>query len=334
MDPEENVDPLRTEDNLFDVLNDDFSEDEEDDIVLTDDKSFDEFDEEESDDDEDDEDDAASFLDDDEEDEEQDEDDQEFNEKELESLNKKLGTDFKSVEDLKKSFNTKEEQSDKEKEEAEYDTLTNKISLFDRYIGMDNETLIRNQLLSQATQDKKDINDQDVLDEIEETIEGLKDLKQLDSSAELLRSNLQNQKDKTAIAVTKIENKWTEAENAVAKKNVDDLQNALSEIYVQKEFMGVTVTKKDIQEVYEDIRTQNFFKGVNQNQEMIAQFALFVKFKDEISKATKRPTHSDRTKNAFETLIGSDQRGRRSITQAKGSASSGSADENLTGFLK
>jgi len=46
------------------------------------------------------------------------------------------------------------------------------------------------------------------------------------------------------------------------------------------------------------------------------------------------PTHSDKTKSAFETLAGGGRSQQRSITQANGSASSGNAVDNVLAFIK
>ena len=330
MATEENNNALDTESNLFDTIENDSDYHEEDDgEIYEQEKSFDEYEEEESDDEEDD--DEEDLFDDNSND---DDDSDEFNEKELEVLNKKLGTDFKTVEDLKKSFNAKDEETEQEKEDAEYKRLINNVGLYDRYIGMNNESLIREQLLSEASNAKLDITDSDVIDEIEEKIQGLIDLKTLDSMADTLRSNLQNQKEKTEGSIQKIEDKRNLTEKEISRKNTDDLQNAFTDIFVAGKFLGLDVTKEDIHEAYESVRTNKFFDSVNGNQEMIAKFAMFVKYEKEISKLSNKPTHSDKVKDEFNFLSGNDRKQRRSITQAKGSASSGSSKDDLQAFLK
>lgn len=329
-------DPLNTEGNLFKTLADGSNDEWEEDDAIEQEKSFDEFEEDYDNDsnDDDNEDDEKTLFNTKNEEDDSEEDDSDLTEKDLEIFNKKLGTDFKNVDELKKSFNAKDEESESQKEETEYKILSNKIVLFEKYIGMSNEDLIRNQMLSEASASKKDIEDQEVIDEIEEKIEALKDLDTLDGYAETLRSNLQTQKDKTQTSIEKIENKKIESENAIAKKNNDNLQNALAEVYNQKQFMGVNVSKEDLLDVYENIKTNKFFESVNGNQEMIAKLALFVKYEKEISKVANRPTHSDKTKDAFNFLTDNSKKTRRSIAQATGSASSGNADENLNAWLK
>lgn len=335
---------LDTESNLFDTIDNgtDYDTDSDDDIrtEFQLERSFEEFEENDDDDqgpEEDDENDDLFGNDDDGgEDDDDNDDDQstEFNEKELEVLNKKLGTDFKSVEDLKKSFNAKDQETEQQKEDAEHKRLSNNVGLFERYIAMDNESLIREQLLSEASNAKRDITDPDVIEEIEEKIEGLKDLKTLDSMADTLRSNLKNQMEKTQSSIQQIDDKRILSQQEIARKNTDDLQNAFTDIFTQGKFLGMDVTKQDIQDAYESVRTNKFFESVNGNQEMIAKFAMFVKYEKEISKLSNKPTHSDKVKDEFNFLAENAGKQRRSITQANGSASSGNAKDDLLAFLK
>jgi hypothetical protein len=334
LDPEENMflaeqngnasyeDDDDNEDLSFDensLMTDSFEDDDEDDL---------------EDDDDEDEDEENNTIFDDEDDEDDDEDDDDFTDQELEDFNKKLGTNFTSVEELKNSFNKKDQESAEEKERAEYTLLTNRVNLYDQYIGLSNESLIKNQLISQAKANNKDINSQDVLDEIDDKIESLRELDQLDTMADTLRSNLQNQRDKTQASVDKIDQSKVEKENQVARNNVAGLQSALSTIFEKGDFMGITVSKEDINEVYSDIRNNKFFTTVNQSQEMIAKLAMFIKYEKEISKLVSAPTHSDKTKTAFEFLSNNGQGKARSLQNAKGTASSTSARENTMNFLK
>lgn len=321
---------LDTESNLFEIIENgsDFENDDNHDMSeFKLDESLEEDDEQEEEEEEEDDDDLFEEND-------NDDDSTDFDEKEIEILNKKLGTDFKSAEELKKSLGAKDLESEQQKEEAEYKKLTNNVALYDKYIALDNESLIREQLLSEASNAKKDITDPDVIEEIEEKIQGLIDLKILDSTANTLRSNLENQKEKTEISIQKIDEKRTLSEQEVKRKNTEDLQNAFTDIYAGGKFLGMDVTKEDIQDAYESVRTNKFFDSVNGNQEMIAKFALFVKYEKQISKLSNKPTHSDKVKDEFTFLAGNAGKQRRSITQANGSASSGSAKDDLMAFLK
>lgn len=337
---------INTEDNLFNVIGQEGS-DENDSLIVDDENDFlsneiGEFEDQENDDliseDE-----MPSFLDqyEDEEEEEEEndeeeneEDDSDLTEAELNAFNKKLGTDFKSVDDLKKSFNKEETESEEKKEAVLYDNLKEKVFLYDKYINMDNESLIRSQLMSEAQNKKLDINDPEVIDSVEEKLEGLKDLEQLDSMAETLRANLLSQKDKVETQVTSIDKKREDSEKATVAKNREDLEVALSNIFVNKTFYGAEVKKEDVLEVFKDITTGKFHDRVNSNQEMIAQFAMFVKFKDVISKRANMPTQSDNTKREFSILKQEQGKNSRSVVNAKGTSASGNPSDNLRAFIK
>lgn len=337
---------INTEDNLFNVIGQEGS-DENDSLIVDDENDFlsneiEEFEDQENDDliseNE-----MPSFLDqyEDEEEEEEEndeeeneEDDSDLTEAELNAFNKKLGTDFKSVDDLKKSFNKEETESEEKKEAVLYDNLKEKVFLYDKYINMDNESLIRSQLMSEAQNKKLDINDPEVIDSVEEKLEGLKDLEQLDSMAETLRANLLSQKDKVETQVTSIDKKREDSEKATVAKNREDLEVALSNIFVDKTFYGAEVKKEDVLEVFKDITTGKFHDRVNNNQEMIAQFAMFVKFKDVISKRANMPTQSDNTKREFSILKQEQGKNSRSVVNAKGTSASGNPSDNLRAFIK
>ena len=168
---------IDTEENLFNTLgqenddNEDMIVDHEDNFLSNEIGEFEDNDEEEeleietpsfldlSDDDEEEEEEAE---------EEEEEEENELTDKDLEAFNKKLGTDFKSVDDLKKSFKKEETESEEKKEAVLYDNLKEKVFLYNKYIDMDNESLIRSQLMSEAQAKKLDINDPEVIESVED----------------------------------------------------------------------------------------------------------------------------------------------------------------------
>ena len=337
---------INTEDNLFNSLgqenddNEDVIVDHEDNFLSNEIGEFEENEEEELDLEVE----TPSFLglldeeeeseEEEEEIEEEEEEENELTDKDLESFNKKLGTDFKSVDDLKKSFKKEETESEEKKEAVLYDNLKEKVFLYDKYIDMDNESLIRSQLMSEAQAKKLDINDPEVIESVEEKLEGLRDLEQLDSMAETLRANLIAQKDKVETQVTAIDQKREASEKAVMAKNREDLEVALSNIFVNKTFYGADLKKEDVLEFFKNITTGKFHDRVNNNQEMIAQFAMFVKFKDVISKKANGPTQSDNTKREFNLLKQESSKNSRSVANARGTSTSGSPSDNLKAFIK
>lgn len=215
-----------------------------------------------------------------------------------------------------------------------YDSLKEKVFLYDKYINMENEDLVRSQLMSEARAKKLDINDPEVIQDIEGKIEGLTELEQLNTMAETIRANLIGQKDKATGSIAQIDQKRELAEKEVAQKNREELEIALSNIFLEKTFLGADIKKEDVLEVYKEIKSGKFHEKVNNNQEMIAKFAMFVKFEDVISKAAKSPTHSDNVRGAFNALIEDKKKNARSVANARGTASGKDHNDNLLAFIK
>ena len=133
---------INTEDNLFNSLgqenddNEDIIVDHEDNFLSNEIGEFEENEEEELDLEVE----TPSFLglldeeeeseEEEEEIEEEEEEENELTDKDLESFNKKLGTDFKSVDDLKKSFKKEETESEEKIDAVLYDNLKEKVFLY------------------------------------------------------------------------------------------------------------------------------------------------------------------------------------------------------------
>lgn len=253
---------------------------------------------------------------------------------ELEAFNKKLGTNFKSAEELKANFQKEETQTEQQKEDAELQTLSNRVKLFDNYIQMEDKELVRNQFISDARVAGKDINNQDVLDEIEEKIQGSEDLGTLATLATTLRSNLSNAKNNAQQGVDAINSKRQQSQQQTAQQNVASLQTAFADILTEGEFMGIAVDKKILSDVYKKVRSEEFFNSVNNDQRKIARLALFDHLEEEFKKGAKTSAHSDEVKNAFNFLAGSGKGKARTIAQAKNGSASGNGLDNIAAFLK
>ena len=263
---------------------------------------------------------------------EEDENDQEMSDEDLASFNKKMGTDFKSSEELKKSFNKLDAKNEEEQEAIELTKYQKNVELYDEFIKMDDEQLIRHQLTSQAQLDKKDINSDEVKEEIEDTIAGLKDLNTLKTMADNLRGNLKNLKEKSQQSADKIIDKNNKKAQESSQKKLQEIQSTLTEVFQEGHFMGVEVTKEMMTEVYLDIKSEKFHDRANKDQGLIARLALFERLEEEILKRATAPTHSDKTKSAFAQLVGNDKNKPRNIAQASGSAT-GSDVDNVLAFV-
>lgn len=265
--------------------------------------------------------------------EEEDDDDdesEEFSEKELEILNKKLGTNFKGKEDFKKSLQIEETQDERVNEQSEIQKSENTLKAISAYLEKSDEDLVRIDLTHQASVKKLDVTDPKVIQDIEDKIDALKDIEEFDAKAKTLRTNLENASKSTQQKIDGIKSKWEKQDEATASKNREQLQSAIAE-FQGKDFYGITISEEAAKQVYKDIRTQKFFKEINSSQKNIAELALLMHFKEEIQKKASGATFGDGVKTVFDQL---GQKAPRSLSQAKTGTGGNAKDLDLvSGFV-
>lgn len=250
----------------------------------------------------------------------------------LEKLNKALGTDAKSIEELKSQLQKEDTVNDRQKEEETFNRNSQTIDYLKDIVAKTPEDLVRYDLAWRAHQAKRDVNSQEVKDEIEDKIETLKSLGELDAKAELLRSNFNSSLEKLSSENASIQSKWEGEKKATAEKNREALRTNFSDLVKNKEFMGVTIDKDAAIDIYKKITDGQFFNEVNSNQRNIAELALMWYNREQIQKNATRPDHSEGVKSVFAQLPG--QKNSRSFTTAHGSTGNNGVDADILAFTK
>lgn len=318
--------------------NDVFSSETEDEENILDEKVYrgdtetDPIDDEDEDQDEDDEDeddeDQIKFGEDEDEDEDDEDEDDDFTKEEIKKFNKRLDTDFKTSDELKEHFkkeNAKAE--DPDKEETEYETATSTIDQFSSLLELNDEALMRRQYETIAIQQNKDINNEDVADEIEDQVQELIDSRTMSLHAKNLRDEINNKIISPAVQKkTEIDTRRAEAQAAAEKSEKEQLESALAEIY-QSNFFGVKTDKKTLSKVYKDVNSGKFLEGLKSDKKAQAELAVLLAYKPEVYKKATGLTFSDGLKAATEDF---DQKKKASsgsaMTKAQKRGTSGSSD--------
>ena len=254
-------------------------------------------------------------------------------EDELESLNKKLGTDFKSLNDLKKALKLEDENDEQSQQDELYNKSVASIQSLENLLEYNDEQLTREYYFSLAAKNGKDIRKEEVKEEVEDKIESLKDSNTLQDVAQGVRATLKSSLEKHKTTVSRIESEREEKKQKEIARAQEELQESFAEIFSQKEFLGVQLTKEKIKSAYKSIKSNEFFEKVNNNPRMLAKLALFVQEMDVIQKRASSPTYSDGVKD-FADQIGLFGKGeKRSVAEAgKGTGSQGGSRDLVNKF--
>lgn len=235
----------------------------------------------------------------------------------LEDFNKKLGTDFKSADDLKRALKKEDTVDEKAQEQRTFQQNQGNIDRFNGYLKLDDRELVRLDITAAFVQEKKDVNDPEIIQQIDEKLDALEDLNDIKSRANLIRTNLQSAVNKYNSENSSLQGKWDAETQKIADNNREQLQNALAGIKQKGEFFGVAVDNDTLKRVYRDITSGRLFDKINSDQGIIAELGLFLEFREQISKNSGGPTYSDGVKAVINQLPGG-QQSQRQFTQAKG----------------
>lgn len=218
--------------------------------------------------------------------------------KELRELNEKLNTNFSTLEDLKDSL----QKSDVSGKLAEIEKDQNFINYFEEVLLYNDKKLIFEDERLKAQQKGLDLNNKDVTDAIDLKIENLEEKDVISFAADSIRTKvniaLKDKKEK----VSDFNNSQKLSKKEEEDKRKKDIQEGINTVYKQGKFLGIQPSKEDMLKIYQDISRNNHINHLRANPVDAVQFALFLKYKDTISKFFEKPSFNDGVKKVLQEI--------------------------------
>jgi len=220
---------------------------------------------------------------------------------ELAELNMKLGSDFKTLNELKSSLktaDTKDEQTsiDREKRYITYfKDLLNESKYNDLQLVTEDKRIA-------AINNNEDPNDPFVKERIEEEVETLSNSGMMQYAAKAIKDSLRNSLKEKETVVNAYENGKQLSEKEKADAFKQNLQEGLNDIYKQGKFLGVQPTKEDMINIYKDISKNKHIEHLKANPKDAVEFALFKKYREVIMKNLEKPNFNAGVQSALNEL--------------------------------
>lgn len=199
----------------------------------------------------------------------------------------------------------------------ERDRLEASISQVDHALQLPDEQLIvsklRNDLADeyQRTGRQNEINSSDFNDEVQDQLDEMSDM-----TRRLYLENIKEKLERFKLSHTTQLNEINERErnrvNQIVEKNLNELNTSLTKIHKEGNFLGIPVSEKDLREVHADITSNKLSKVLSSSQEIIADVALFLKYRDQIKSSITGATYGEGVKAAVDALRNGQQSGSRS----------------------
>lgn len=205
--------------------------------------------------------------------------------RELAELNRKLGTNFTDLAELKAKLS-----SGQSKEEInEIQKAERLVEYFNDVLEYDDKTIVRQDRMIKAKAKGIDISTTDFKDQLEAEIEKMEDNEVLGYAADMLRSQVKIERDQNAnkIKAHKDSQKLTEQERKDAFKG--KIQKGINDIYKSGTYLGVAVDKEDLLDIYSKIVNNGHIEHLKENPEDAVKFEFFKRNEDLINKVLERP---------------------------------------------
>jgi len=217
---------------------------------------------------------------------------------ELAELNAKLGTNFEDLKELKEKI----KQTDTKEQISEIEEDRDFVAYFQSVMKYDDKDIVMEDEKLKAQQLGKNIKDPRIMEEIEEKVERLEQNEMLDYAAQAVRNNVQNAIDKRQSKIDAFENsqKQTLEQKEAARK--EQLQESINSIYKAGKFLNITPKKEDFVEIYRDLSKGKLIDHLNADPASAVEVALYLKYKNEISKNLGKPGFKAGVKSALETI--------------------------------
>jgi hypothetical protein len=221
--------------------------------------------------------------------------------KELDDLNAKMGTDFKSrneLNDALKQVETSDKASEIQEEQRYVDYFTDLLNK-DKY---PDEVLVREDKRLAAANAKKDLNNPEVIEEIDDEVAKLVDSGALSYAAQSIRDTLTRSRNEKANIIKT----FNDSKQLTAQQQQDqfkqELQEGINDVYKEGKFLGVTPTKQDMLDIYKDISKNKHLEHLKAHPKDAVEFALFKKFQDVIKKNLGKPNYEAGVKHTLTEL--------------------------------
>lgn len=250
-----------------------------------------------------------------------------------------LSEEDKIIEALKaKGYDIKKEENQtlEEKHSNELKQLDDYINNANSFLNQPEDKIIeaneRSVLINKykSTGKESQINSEDFNFELEAAIE---EIKENSTMKNLYVKNVKNEisnilKEKTNEKEA-INTKINEEKDKIINENRTNLQSSFKQIFESENFLGIKVSKEEINKAYNSVNNRELSEQLNNSPELVAKVALFVGLQEKLMNNSTNGTYGEGVKAAIDSLKGnsSAQKTNNPLTQGLSSRNGGGSQE-------
>lgn len=241
----------------------------------------------------------------------------EAEQKELDDLNAKLGTDFKDIKSLKDSFKKEET----ENEAKEIDDSRGLLSYFEGIIEKSPEEIVYIDEITKLRQAGKDYQSEEAKEQIQEKIDLLKENENLEYASRTIVSELKGINEKLREKISSYDNNKKETAAEKVKNKKEAIEKATIDMYGQKDFFGLELPKEAYVNAYKEVSNGNTIKRIENDPRLAVEVQLFLNSRKDLSSLNGSASYSDGIRDTMDIIKGKNPKAHQSVRNNKNSGS-------------
>lgn len=209
-------------------------------------------------------------------------------------------------------YNVDKEVSPESQEKLELDRLNGLINRGNEFLSLPDEEVVKRKIRTDLSQKYLDQGKQHLIgstefeEEIEdEFLEYEGNSRMLQVFASSIRRDVKDAIKEHEDERNQISGKINQREQQQVAENRLKLQDSIKSMVKDKNgFLGIKLSIEDSKEIYQSVTSGSFAKQVNSDPNLVAEFAAFIRFRDQIKDRIGGPSYGEGVKAAVDAITG------------------------------
>lgn len=221
--------------------------------------------------------------------------------KDLDDLNKRLGTSFKDMKSLKDSFK-KEEKVDEVSQEI--DKKRDLVGYLEQWKEASDRDVVLQDLRVKAHNNGENVNDPEVIQRLEEEVGGFEANGTLPYMGQSLKATLSMQHEKYSGEISKFDESQQLSAKQIEEERKETLKGAVTKLYQREKFYGLEVSQEEHMTAYRDATNKKLIQELESNPELLVEMTLLRSRLDDVAKVSESPSYNAGVKAALDRVKG------------------------------
>lgn len=221
--------------------------------------------------------------------------------KDIDDLNKRFGTDYKDMKSFEEKFKKEE---GKDEEATKMETTQKIVGYLENLLKADDKEILYQDLRIAAHNKGLDVTDPDLDAGFKAEVDEAEANGTLKYVSRALRTEANAKLEKNVSELTRYNESKVQTAEQKASEAAENLKQATTKIYQKGKFYGLEVSQDQHMNAYRDASNKTLIKEMEANPELLVEMTLLWANREGIAKISDSPSYSAGVKATFDAIKG------------------------------